>query len=136
MYSPINLFLVAEMAFSNIPALSSLTINQDENDNEIKWVLLEDFLEFLRKEHRPTDKIPKIKKSNIYKEFKGHQNGLKEVDGQFRISVRSILRYFFNHSEHLYICQKVVHQIEKKCFGKNTISELTIKGIYGTVVKT
>ncbi|CAG2231048.1 unnamed protein product [Mytilus edulis] len=124
------------MESCSIPSLSSLPIHHDENDIENKWVLLEDFLLFLRNQHRPTDKIKDIKKSNVQKEFKGHFNGLKEVDGHFRISVRSVLRYCFHHTEQLYICQKVVHQIEKKCFGKNTSSELTIKDIYVRVVKT
>jgi DNA-binding ferritin-like protein (Dps family) len=77
-----------------------------------------------------------IKKFNIQKEFKAHTNGLKEINGQLTVNMRSVLKYFFNHSESLYICQKVVEQIEKRCFYKNSSSEKTIKDIYSAIVKT
>jgi DNA-binding ferritin-like protein (Dps family) len=124
------------MAFCSIPALSGLTIHQDEEDSERKWTLLDDFLSFLRKHHRPSDALREIKKFNIQKEFKAHKNGLKEINGQLTVNMRSVLKYFFNHSESLYICQKVVEQIEKRCFYKNSSSEKTIKDIYSAIVKT
>jgi hypothetical protein len=65
------------MVFCSIPALSGLTIHQDEEASERKWTLLDDFLSFLRKHHRPSDALREIKKSNIQKEFKARKNGLK-----------------------------------------------------------
>jgi len=90
------------------------------------WMI---FCLFLRKHHRPSDALREIKKFNIQKEFKAHKNGLREINGRLTVSMRSVLKYFFNHSESLYICQKVVDQIEKRCFYKNASSEKTIKDI-------
>ena len=56
--------------------------------------------------HRPSDALREIKNINIQKEFKAHKNGLKEINGRLTVNMRSVLKYFFNHSESLYICQK------------------------------
>ena len=64
-------------------------------DSERKWTLLDDFLSFLRKHHRPCDALREIKKFNIQKEFKAHTNGLKEINGQLRVNMRSVLKHFF-----------------------------------------
>ena len=76
-----------------------------------------------------------IKKINIQKEFRAHKNGLKEINGRLTVSMRSVLKYFFNHSESLYICQKGSgpnrkEMLLEKCFIWKD------KDIYSTIVKT
>lgn len=113
-----------------IGALKQLDVLTDDDGNG-RWIYLQSFLKFLREHHRPTDVIKEIKRCNITKELKGHIGGLKEINSQVAVAAKSILRYIFHHAEHLFICQKLVDQIEKKCHDNTCANtyDLSIKEI-------
>lgn len=95
-----------------LPKLLRLPFRTDIGDGQ--WIELDEFISFLRQYHSPSDKIKKVKRSNIISEFKTHQVSLKEKDGILYITITSVLRYIFHHYDQQAICRECVHEIQQK----------------------
>lgn len=97
--------------FENVPLLKNFSCTQFEGDDR-KWINFKNILEFLRKNHLPTDSIKEIKSFNLLREFKSYKTGTQDIQNETFINLTTFLRYIFHHSDQLKICNQIVHQIE------------------------
>lgn len=111
-----------------LPKLLRLPFRTDIGDGQ--WIELDEFISFLRQYHSPSDKIKKVKRSNIISEFKTHQVSLKEKDGILYITITSVLRYIFHHYDQQAICRECVHEIQQKISSEKTQAPCTVEEIY------
>ena len=111
----------------------SLLLKKEETV-EGQWIELDRFITFLRSHHIEEDKIKKIKRSNILTEFKGHSNGLKEINCILHVSLTSALRYMFHHYDQQTVCKDFVHKIQEKVFNGQFSVPSNIQEIYRRII--
>lgn len=125
----------------NIPLnMAKLTLLRDLNLKEISgdvFVCFNEFIQYLQKNHKPTDNLKNIKPSNVRREIEGYSDAVEIEDNIVYLKFHSILRYVFSHADNLEICRKITFQLTKYILaGKKNEEEETILQIYKTVVES
>ena len=87
-----------------------------------KWLKLEDFIVFLRRNVKPTDIVTRIRVDNIKKECVKF-NGTKCFDNVIFISAFSAIKYIFNHADQISVCSDIADEIIELSLGQGVSEE-------------
>ena len=81
------------------------------DSDEAEWILFEDFKCLLSKKRLSTE--TKLKSCNIFRWLKTKDSGVHNIAGKPAFSVKSVIHYFFAHSEQFAFCRQVTSEIEQ-----------------------
>ena len=81
---------------------------QDESGEFL--ILVKEFVAFIKRHHRPDDKVKGIRKSNMVREF--GRGGVRDHAGQQAVTVQAAIRYIFNQAPKMRVCQALAAQTE------------------------
>ena len=83
----------------------------DDTTRPGQWILLEDFITHIKKQHNELDVLKSVRKPNVIRELSNYKDGLTEVDNQQYVSTLAVLRFVFNHVENLHFCMSICQEL-------------------------